>query len=369
MTTPFRADHVGSLLRPQYLLEARFAHEAGGKSREELKALEDRAILDVLKLQKETGISVLSDGEFRRSTWGDGFLEHLVGLEDDVSGVVQGGRWQGSHAELAATTLPGKKVVVDKVRAPEPFTKEEVSFLKAHATGPFKITLPSPTMFLRLYIPGQSDAVYGSEDELLEDFVRIYLDEVDWLHEAGVPYIQLDSLRYINIIGEFEKGAGDRRETQRTLERTIATDNRILSRAKKDGVVRGMHICRGNHRSAWVGEGSYETVAEALFNLAETDRFLLEYDDERSGGFEPLRFIPKGKTVVLGLITSKTGKLESIEHLRRRVDEAAKFVPMEQLAISPQCGFASTHLGNLLTEDEEKKKLELVVEAARVIWS
>ncbi len=322
----------------------------------------------MLKLQRLTGIDVVSDGEFRRTTWGNGFLDKLTGLDDDSEGVVPGGRWQGGHAELASTTLPAKKMVVGKVGVDAPFTSDEVNFLKAHAHGPFKITLPSPTMFLKLHVPGRSDSAYADEDELLDAFVGIYVDEIDWLLEAGVPYIQLDSLRYINLITEFQKGGGDLRETRRTLERNIAADNRILTRAKKTGVTRGMHICRGNHRSSWFGEGSYESVAEALFSLAETDRFLLEYDDERSGGFEPLRFIPKGKMVVLGLITSKTGQLESVDLLRRRVDEAAKFMPLEDLAISPQCGFASTHLGNLLSEDEEKRKLELVVEAARLIW-
>jgi len=257
---------------------------------------------------------------------------------------------------------------VGKVSVAEPFTSREVSFLKAHAGGPFKITLPSPTMFLRLFVPGASEGAYKDADALAEDFIKIYLDEIDWLLEMEVPYIQLDSLRYINIITDAQKPDADKADIGRRLQRNIELDNRILSRAKKPGVTRGMHICRGNHRSAWFGEGSYETVAEALFNQAETDRFLLEYDDARSGGFEPLRFVPKGKTVVLGLITSKSGKLESIDDLRRRVDEAAKFAPMENLAISPQCGFASTHLGNLLTVDEERRKLELVAEAARVIW-
>ena len=368
MTTPYRADQVGSLLRPKPLIDARLAHDAGEVSDEALKAVEDQSILKVLELQRATGIQVFSDGEFRRTTWGDGFLERLKGLGDDPTKAVQGARWQGSTGELATKTLPAKKMVVDKVSVAEPFTTREVEFLKAQAGAAFKITLPSPTMFLRLFVPGASDRAYKDADELAEDFVAIYLDEVEWLLRMGVPYIQLDSLRYINIITDAQKADADKAEIARRLQRNIEIDNRILSKAKAPGVTRGMHICRGNHRSAWFGEGSYESVAEALFGQAEADRFLLEYDDERSGGFEPLRFVPKGKSVVLGLITSKSGKLESIDELRRRVDEAAKFIPMDSLAISPQCGFASTHLGNLLSEDEEMRKLELVAEAARVIW-
>ncbi|MBL8550338.1 MAG: hypothetical protein JNJ73_10155 [Hyphomonadaceae bacterium] len=367
MAIPYRADQVGSLLRPSALIEARAGWEAGRKTLAELRAAEDAAILHALALQKRTGIGVLSDGEFRRSTWGNGFLDRLEGLTEDVEGVVQGGRWQGNNAALATETLPRKKVVVGKVRVKAPFTGEEARFLAEHAGAPYKITMPSPTMFLRLFVPGRSDAVYESEDALLDDFVKIYLDEVDSLLQLGVPYIQLDSLRYISFITEIERGA-DRAEMQRVVERTVQADNRIMARAKQPGVTRAMHICRGNHRSAWFGAGSYESVAEALFGAADVDRFLLEFDDERSGGFEPLRFVPKGKVVVLGLITSKTGSLESLDALRRRVDQAAKFVPLENLAISPQCGFASTHLGNLLTEDEELKKLELVAEAARKIW-
>ena len=368
MSIPYRADQVGSLLRPPGLIEARAAWEAGRKSLAELRAAEDAAILRVLGLQRKTGIGVVSDGEFRRSTWGNGFLDRLEGLEDDVEGVVQGGHWQGETAALAAETLPRKKVVVGKVRVKAPFTGEEAQFLARHASAPYKITMPSPTMFLRLFVLGRSNAAYADEDELLDDFVKIYLDEVDSLVALGVPYIQLDSLRYISFITDIERGAADRAAVQRAIEHLVEADNRVMARARKSGVTRAMHICRGNHRSAWFGEGSYEAVAETLFGTAEVDRFLLEFDDERSGGFEPLRFVPKGKVVVLGLITSKSGELESLDALRRRVDQAAKFVPMENLAISPQCGFASTHLGNLLTEDEELRKLELVAEAARRIW-
>jgi len=368
MTTPYRADHVGSLLRPQNLIDARLAFEAGTLTADALHELEDRAILEVLALQRSTGIQILSDGEFRRTTWGDGMLDKLQGLGYDPANSTRNPHWKGGHKELANTTLPQHKVVVDKITIAEPFTAQEVRFLKANAQGPYKITIPSPTMFLGRFLPGVSDKVYPDAQAFLEDLVNIYLSEVDSLLAAGTPYIQLDSLRYIRIITDTQKAGSRTPEIQQQLKRNIEVDNRILKRAKKPGVTRGMHICRGNHRSSWYGEGSYESVAEALFDQIDTDRFLLEYDDERSGGFEPLRFVPKGKVVVLGLITSKSGKLETLDQLRRRVDEAAKYVPLENLAISPQCGFASTHLGNLLTVDEEKRKLELVAEAARAIW-
>jgi 5-methyltetrahydropteroyltriglutamate--homocysteine methyltransferase len=364
----FRADQVGSLLRPQALLDARHAWEAGQMPLAQLRAVEDRSIENVLALQRKTGISVLSDGEFRRSAWGSGFLDSLEGLQDDSTHTVQGSQWHGSTAQLASSAIGRRRMVAGKVRVKEPFTQGEARFLKSHAGAPFKVTLPSPTMFLRLFVRGVTDRFYENEAALLEDFVGIYQREIDSLLEIGVPYIQLDSLRYMHLMSELESGAGHADELRRDLERTIKADNLILGRAKHPGVTRAMHMCRGNNRSAWFGEGSYESIAEMLFSSVDTDRFLLEFDDERSGGFEPLRFIPKNKTVVLGLITSKTGKLESLEGLRRRVDEAARYVAIENLAISPQCGFASTHLGNLLSEEEESRKLELVAEAARVIW-
>ena len=368
VTIPYRADQIGSLLRPQTLIDARHDWEAGKKPLSELRELEDESIRNVLALQKQTGIGILSDGEFRRSAWGSGFLDSLEGLQDDWTGSVQGGRWLGDSAQLANSAIGKRRLIAGKVSVKEPFTALEAKFLKENAGAPFKVTMPSPTMFLRLFVPGITDRFYDSEDALLEEFIGIYEREVDSLLAIGVPYIQLDSLRYINIISENEKRSTDSKQTERILERTIKADSRILGRAKRPGVTRGMHICRGNNRSSWFGEGSYESVAELLFSTADTDRFLLEYDDERSGGFEPLRFIPKGKTVVLGLITSKAGTLESLDDLRRRVDEAAKYVAIEYLAISPQCGFASTHLGNLISEHDERRKLALVAEAAGLIW-
>ena len=222
-------------------------------------------------------------------------------------------------------------------------------------------------MHLNLYAEGVTDKVYPDMQAFVDDIVAIYQDEIEGLAKDGCSYFQLDTLRYTQIIGGLDyanHGVSNGEMARQTLE----SDNAVLTRAKAAGLTTGIHICRGNHRSAWATSGSYEAVAEGLFNGTEADRLLLEYDDERSGGFEPLRFVPKGKTVVLGLITTKTGRLEDKDLLRRRVDEAAKYVPIEQLAISPQCGFASTHQGNLLSEDDERRKLQLVAETARLIW-
>lgn len=369
MTIPYRADHVGSLLRPRSLIEARQQWEQQRLSLEALQKIEDDSILAALELQKHAGLGILSDGEFRRWAWGNGVLDVLDGLGDDPkSDVTTASRWHGNTAGVAVATAPRRRMVIDKIRAREPFAAREASFLKHHAGTAFKITIPSPTMFLRMFVPGTSDRVYANEEEFLEDLLGIYLDEIDGLHRIGVPYIQLDSLRYIDTIDAADRGALDPSLARRTLERLVKADNKLLARARKPGVTRAVHICRGNHRSSWAVKGSYESVAEMLLGQVDTDRFLLEFDDERSGGFEPLRFVPKGKVVVLGLITTKSPVLESLDDLRRRVDAAAKYVPHEYLAIGPQCGFASTHLGNLLTEDEEKRKLALVVEAATKIW-
>jgi methionine synthase II (cobalamin-independent) len=369
MKTRFRADQVGSLLRPRSLLDKRLAFEAGAVSEAALHAAEDEAIKQVLSLQEQIGIDVVSDGEFRRTAWGNGFLDSLEGVTGHPDSVNQtAGRWKGAHSEVATETAPIRRVVTGKVALKEPFTQREARFLKEQAPKPFKITIPSPTMFNRLYDPKLTSGAYESMDALIDDFVEIYLKEMDALHEIGVPYIQLDSLRYIDTIDAVEKGQIKAVDARATLEKLVEIDNRVLGHAKKDGVTRGVHICRGNHRSAWAVTGSYESVAEMLLGKVDTDRFLLEFDSERAGGFEPLRFVPKDKVVVLGLVTTKSPELENIDDLRRRVDEASKYVPLENLAISPQCGFASTHLGNLLTEDDEKRKLELVAKTAREIW-
>jgi 5-methyltetrahydropteroyltriglutamate--homocysteine methyltransferase len=369
MKNIIRADQVGSLLRPEALLAKRRQFDAGAVSAEALREEEDSAIRDAISLQKETGIEVLSDGEFRRSAWGNGVVDSLSGLVPAEAGGGQKARsWQGAHSDLAEDTVPKHFVASEKIGLKHRFACDEAKFLKQNAGGTFKITIPSPSMFSRLYHTDISSDAYGSMNELIDDLVELYLEEIDALHEIGVPYLQLDSLRYIDMIQAAHEGEivpGDARDT---LERLVEVDNRVLGRMQCDGVTRGVHICRGNHRSAWGAEGSYDSVADYLLGQVDTDRFLMEFDTERAGGFEPLRFVPQGKVVVLGLVTTKVGDLEDPDYLCRRIDEASKFVPLEYLAISPQCGFASTELGNLLTLDDERRKLELVVEVARKVW-
>ncbi len=276
--------------------------------------------------------------------------------------------WQGAHGEIAQETVPQHYVAAEKIGLKHRFAYDEAKFLKDNAQGTFKITIPSPSMFTRLYNSEISAAAYDSVDALLDDLVELYLAEIDGLHSLGVPYLQLDSLRYIDTIEAVHKGRMQASDGRGTLQRLVEIDNRVLGRMKRAGVTRGVHICRGNHRSAWGAEGSYESVAEYLLGEVDTDRFLMEFDTERAGGFEPLRFVPDDKAVVLGLITTKSGTLEDIDHICRRIDEAAKFVPLDRLALSPQCGFASTELGNLLSVEDEKNKLALVAEIARKVW-
>ena len=366
-----RADQVGSLLRPAALLEKRHAFGDGQVGLDELRAAEDAAILAVLALQRRTGIGVLTDGEFRRSSFLGGMFESLRGLvkSDAPAAAALKPVWRGPGESVARADsgVPAIRVAA-KLSAAGRFAQIEARFLKQHAGGMFKITLPSPHMLMHLHQPGVTDSVYATREEMLADLTHICASEVDGLMSDGVPYVQLDSLRYTDLIDEQRRQKWHSLGFDRVLGETIAADNAVLHHAKRPGVIRGVHMCRGNHRSAWAGTGGYESVAERLFNELDTDRFLLEFDDERSGGFEPLRFVPKGKTVVLGLVTTKTGALESIDELRRRIDAAAQFIPLESLALSPQCGFASTELGNLLSEEDEARKLELVAETARRVW-
>jgi len=364
-----RADHVGSLLRPKFLLESRQARADGRITQGELREAEDAAIMRVLDLQRRSGIGVYTDGEYRRTSWVSGLPEVLKGVRATQRQRLPPGAWKGVGEAEANAELPiGALATTGKLRAKTRFTCAETAFLKANAPGPYKITMPSPTIQMNMFEPGNEMPGYTSRQVLLDDLVAIYQAEVDGQIDDGAAYIQLDSLRYSQVIAGFNPNGEVMSDPDEIVGQTIAADNAVLSRATAKGVTTGVHICRGNHRSAWVMSGGYDTVAERLLNEVQTDRFLLEYDDERSVGFEPLRFTPKGKIVVLGLVTTKVGALEDADLLRRRVDEAAKYVPLEQLALSPQCGFASTFRGNLLTEDDEKRKLALVAETARKIW-
>ena len=377
-----RADHVGSLLRPPELLQARQDHAAGRLELEDLRRLEDECILRALAMQRQTGISVLSDGEYRRSSWLEAWDRVLRPFEvADVAGAgakANVGRWRGAGAALvdrearamAPRKFIGKKVDVDRV---ERMTAHEVTFLQQHAQGlPFKVTMPGVGHFAgNAFKAGITDEVYQTRLDMARDIAMVQRQEIEALIAQGVPYVQMDSLRYVLQLADAErreaiKAAGI--DPDRDLDETIIADNLAVRGVERNGSVIGLHMCRGNNRSTWAAQGGYEPVAAKVFGQLAVDRFLLEFDDERSGGFEPLRFVPDDKMVVLGLISSKTPELESIDVLRRRVEEAARYHPIEKLAISPQCGFASTEGGNLLSWDEQRRKLELVVEAARTIW-
>jgi 5-methyltetrahydropteroyltriglutamate--homocysteine methyltransferase len=371
MATDHHAEHVGSLLRPPDLLQAREARARGDVTTEQLRELEDRSVLDALELQRQAGMDVFTDGEMRRATWMAEVLESLDGVVPYSGGLREWHRDRGEDPSpddtefemVAANGRLSRKVNLTSI---------ETAFLARHAPGRYKVTMMSSTMGAMLWRPGVSDHVYPTPADLLRDVVALQVREIEDLLDLGVTWIQLDSLIYNQVIdGRF------RQERLRVdvppeviLDRAIRVDNELVqaARRKNPGVTVGMHFCRGNNRSAWMAQGSYEPVAERLFGEVDVDRFLLEYDTERAGGFEPLRFMPKGKTVVLGLVSSKFPELESRDELRRRIEGASRYVALEDLALSPQCGFASTARGNLLTVDEERRKLELVADTAREIW-
>ena len=365
MPTPFRADHVGSLLRPPELLEARRATPDDPEGR---RALEDRHILRVLGRQKEVGLEVFTDGELRRRNFMSDFTDAVEGF--DMGGAVARS-WQAAGAEPSAVSRVAG-IVTAKLRPVRRLVGHELPFLKAHRPGALKITLPSATQFPAIaWQRGLSDAVYPDHSALLWDIVEIMKGELEGVSAEGVDYLQIDAPRYSYFVdGKWRDWIRTEmgREPDALLEESIRADNACLEAARAPGVVRALHLCRGNNRSHWYAEGGYDNIAERLFGAMAADRFLLEYDDARSGSFEPLRFVPRGRTVVLGLVSSKRPQLENPDDLARRVEEAARYVPLEDLALSPQCGFASTMEGNLLSEDDQWAKLGLVVETARLVW-
>jgi len=380
MTQTFRADHVGSLLRPPQVLEAHAAHAAGTISAEQLREIEDKAILMVLDLQREVGLDVLSDGEYRRSSWAGGFPEAVSGyVSSDVPIPFQWRMPDGLDArsdasvQAALRSVPQQagRVIGEKIVQQRPLTGHEAPFLKQHANGTYKVTMPAPSYVVaRGFKPGVTTNVYPTRQSLIDDVVKIYVDEVTMLGGLGVPYIQLDNPHYPDYIEESRRAQWRAIgiEPNDAIKEDIAADNACFDAIDRSKATVATHICRGNGRSAWHTQGGYEPIAEQVFGGLNVDTFLLEYDSDRSGGFEPLRFVPKGKNVVLGLVTTKVGELESQDVLLRRIEEASKYVPVENLSLSPQCGFASVDQGNLISWDDQKRKLELVVETARKVW-
>jgi len=365
-TPPFRADHVGSLLRPAALLKAREARKAGTIDAIELRRVEDGAIRDVVKLQQEIGLQAVTDGEYRRASWHMDFLYQVGGVTKVQDNLAV--KFHNEKGDIEFT--PAALRVTGRLSLTKPIFADDFSFLKSIATATPKLTIPSPSMMH--YRGGRAavdTSVYADFEPFWEDLSQVYAAEIAALGKLGCTYLQLDdtSLAYLNDPSQRDyitKLGGVGENQHLTYIRTI---NAAVAK-KPPGMTICTHMCRGNFRSSWVASGGYDHVAEALFGELAVDGFFLEYDDARSGGFEPLRFVPKGKMVVLGLVTTKKGALESKDALKRRIDEAAKYVPLEQLCLSPQCGFSSTVEGNALTIDEEIAKLRLIVDTARDVW-
>ena len=365
MTSTYRADQVGSFLRPPDLLDARQKNGADSAS---LHALEDQHIRRVLAKQKELGFEIFTDGELRRRNFMSDFTDAVEGFD---FGDAVARTWKAGEKEAAPVSrVTG--IVNSKLRAVRPLTGHELAFLKANSPGAIKMTLPSATQFPAISFKfGVTDKVYPTHSALLWDIVEIMKAEMARLSAEGVSYIQIDAPRYSYFMDPKWRDwirAEMKVEPDALLDESIRADNACFAAARRSGVTLAIHLCRGNNRSHWYAEGGYDAIADKMFSTLDVDRFLLEYDDARSGTFEPLRFIPKGKIVVLGLVSSKLPELESGDQLAKRIDEASKFVPLEYLALSPQCGFASTMEGNLLTEDQQWAKLRLVADTARRVW-
>jgi 5-methyltetrahydropteroyltriglutamate--homocysteine methyltransferase len=367
MAANYRADQVGSLLRPPALKQAREEHAAGRLPLAALREVEDREIQAALERQHAAGVDVFTDGEFRRFSFQSDVSEAVEGFVPDS----EGREWYtGSGVEKT----PGgfARVVGAKLRQTRRLAAHEVPFLQAHAPGPFKLTVPSPSLFagLTTYRPALVGSVYPTRADLIRDVVAIVGGEMRALADEGVSYLQIDAPNYTHLVDprEQERARAEGLDLDEVLDQFIAGDNACLAAARRDRGGSPASPRRGNSRSRWHHAGGYDPIAEKAFNTLTADRFLLEYDSDRAGTFEPLRFMPRGKTVVLGLVTTKTGQLESQDTLLRRIEEAARYVPVEDLALSPQCGFASSLPGNALTADEQWRKLELVADTARKVW-
>jgi 5-methyltetrahydropteroyltriglutamate--homocysteine methyltransferase len=365
---PFRADHVGSLLRPPQLLQAREDNAAGSLDAEELRAVEDDAIREIVRKQEEIGLRSATDGEFRRASWHMDFIYQLDGITKEAGHIAV--RFHNEQGDIEFT--PAALHVDGKLGVSETIFGDAFRFLQETVTRNVpKLTIPSPSM---VHYRGGKAAidprVYPSMDEFWADLVAAYREQVRRLGELGCTYLQFDdtSLAYINDPHQRDYIASIGGDPERQHLEYIRHINEALA-DRPEGMSVTTHACRGNFQSSWAAEGSWDFVAEALLNELEVDGFFMEWDDERSGGFEPLGFLPKGeKQVVLGLVTTKRGELEAKDELKRRIEEASTFAPLEQLCLSPQCGFSSTVEGNLLTEDEQWAKLRLIVEVAEEVW-
>ena len=374
-----RNDVVGSLLRPPDLKRARAESDEGKLSLEELRQTEDREIRRAVHFQEELGLVVVTDGEYRRLNFQDSFGESVSGYDAGKASIkfyeqrVEGSkplqRWEIPHTgEEKGTAVSQRRPVTERLRLARNIPLEEYLFVSQVARKPAKVTLIGPDRISQRFDWQNSQAIYPSMDAFVADVVKIQREMIRGLADAGCRYVQIDAPGYTAYVDppslQTMRDRGE--DPKESFSRSLKADNQVLEGF--EDVTFGIHLCRGNQRSMWHREGSYDDIAERLLNELKHDRFLFEYDTPRAGGFEPLRFLPKGKVVVLGLVSTKVPQLEKIDDLKRRIDEASRYAPLEQLAISPQCGFSSDVVGNLISEDDQKRKLEIVVETARQVW-
>jgi 5-methyltetrahydropteroyltriglutamate--homocysteine methyltransferase len=363
---PARYDHVGSFLRPEYLLSARSSFAKGEISADQLRSVEDKAILEIVKFQEDVGLKSITDGEFRRTYFHTDFLEQLGGVKTDIPVTI---RTPDGREELAPPVIR----VIDKVRHIKDIQLADFKYLKSQlkAGSTPKVTIPSPTMLhFRGGRAGISSQAYPELDPIFyDDVAKAYAEELKSLHDAGCNYVQMDDTNLAYLCDpKMQEAARSRGDDPAELpHRYAAFINKVVA-LKPAKMTLAMHLCRGNFKSTHAAAGNYEPVAEALLSEMHIDAYFLEYDDDRSGDFRPLRYLPKDKIVVLGLITTKFGEMESKDDIKRRIDEAAKYAPLEQLALSPQCGFSSTVHGNNIAVQAQRQKLRLVIETAMEVW-
>lgn len=374
-----RNDVVGSLLRPAKLKEARASYDEGRLSIAELRTIEDQCIRDAVRLQEEAGLAIVTDGEYRRLNFQDSFGESVSGFdagrpslkfyESRVEGSSPLQRWEiPDQGEHKSTAVAQRRPVVEKLRLARNAPLEEYRFVSQVAQRPAKVTLIGPDRISQRFDWQNSSAVYPSMDEFMADVVKVEREIISAVVAAGCRYIQIDAPGYTAYVDKPSLDAMRARgeNPDENFSRSLKADNAIIDGF--DNVTFGIHLCRGNQRSMWHREGTYDEIAERLLNELKHDRFLFEYDTPRAGGFEPLRFLPKGKIIVLGLVSTKVPQLETVDELERRIGQASQYAPLEQIAISPQCGFSSDVVGNLISEDEQKRKLAVVAETSRQVW-
>ena len=374
-----RNDVVGSLLRPAALKQARVRYDEGKISLDELRQIEDQNIRDAVQLQESIGLSVVTDGEYRRLNFQDSFGESVAGFdagkpslhfyEKRVEGSSPLQRWEiPDQGEQKGTAVAQRRPAAQKISLARNVPADEFQFLKQVAHHPGKVALIGPDRISQRFDWQNSKNIYTGLDDFVADVVKVEREIIRGLVDVGCRYVQIDAPGYTAYVDPPSLAAMRARgeDPKENFTRSLKADNATL--AGFDDVTFGIHLCRGNQRSMWHREGTYDDIAERLLNELNYDRFLFEYDTPRAGGFEPLRFLPKGKVIVLGLVSTKVPQLETVDDLKRRIDQAAKFAPLEQIAISPQCGFSSDVVGNLISDDDQKRKLELVVETARQVW-